>query len=540
MSNKAIANDSGTSFSVWMHKKVPVPHAALPAESTADVCVIGAGIAGVSTAYLLSREGSRVVVLDDGPLGGGETGRTTAHLASAQDDRFTRLVRYHGTEGARLAAQSHAAAIDTIESICRRESIACELQRVDGYLFNPPAGGESVEFLKQELEAAHKAGLLDAEMIARAPLGGFDTGPALRFPRQAQLHPLLYLRGLAAAAERHGARFFQAHAERIEAGEPARVHTADGAVVTARSVVVATNAPINSRVELPLKQAAYRSYVVALHVPRGSVPAALYWDTEDPYHYVRIEPQTGPQSGPQSGLQTGPQDEGTADLLIVGGEDHRTGQEAGEESERFDRLEAWARARFPEAGEVAARWSGQVLEPMDGLGFIGRSPGDGDNIYMITGDSGQGMTHGTLGAVLVADLIAGRPNRWATLYDPARKALRAAGEFLRENTNVAAQYLDWLGRGDVPKLADIAAGAGAIVRQGAALLAVYRDETGVCHARSAVCTHLGGVVSWNPLEKTWDCPCHGARFSALGRVLNGPANADLAPAKLSIEPEEKP
>lgn len=513
MTNKSTPNDSGASFSHWMHTRVPAYKHEPPAESRVDVCVIGGGIAGITTAYLLGLEGKRVAVVDDGPIGGGETSRTTAHLASAQDDRFTFLERYHGTTGTRLAAESHAAAIDRIEGICRRESIDCDFQRVDGYLFNPPGGDR--KFLEQEQKAAERAGLSGVTLIPRAPLSGYDTGPALVFPRQGQFDPLKYLRGLAARIDGRGGLLYSGvRAEQLESGAPAAVKTAGGQRLIADSVVVATNAPISSLLALPLKQAAYRSYVVSFAVPRGAVPPGLYWDTEDPYHYVRL-------AG----------DSATTDVLIVGGEDHKTGQE-DDPQPRFARLEKWARERFPMAGEVSRQWSGQVMEPVDGIGFIGRSPGSGKNVYVITGDSGQGMTHATLGAVLVTDLIMGRPNGWAALYDPSRNILRAAGEFLRENFNVAAQYLDWLGRGDVGSVDEIAPGQGAIVRQGARLLAVYRDEVGVCHARSAACTHLGGVVTWNPVEKTWDCPCHGARYTAQGRVLNGPALHDLAVVEL--------
>ena len=513
MANKSIANDSGASFSVWMHTRVPAYKQELPSSSEADVCVIGAGIAGLTTAYLLAQEGQRVVVIDDGPIGGGETSRTTAHLASAQDERFTFLERYHGTAGTKLAAESHAAAIDRIESICARESIDCDFLRVDGYLFNPPGG--DAKFLQEEHKAALRAGLGEVELLPRAPLASFDTGPALRFPRQAQFDPLRYMRGLAAAVDKQGGHLYTGvRAEKIESGSPACVVTTAGQRITARAVVVATNAPINSLVSLPLKQAAYRSYVIGLTVPKGAVPLGLYWDTEDPYHYVRLVKESA------------------SDLLIVGGEDHKTGQEeAADGQERFARLQKWARERFPMAGELTQKWSGQVMEPVDGVGFIGRSPG-APSVYLITGDSGQGMTHSTLGAVLVTDLIAGRANPWATLYDPGRNIVRAAGTFLRENANVAAQYLDWLGKGDVAAVEEIKPGTGAILRQGVHLLAVYRDEVGVCHARSAACTHLGGVVSWNSLEKTWDCPCHGTRYSALGRVLNGPATRDMVVAEL--------
>lgn len=511
MTNKSIANDSGASFSLWMHARVPAYKQELPDSPLAvDVCVIGAGIAGVTAAYLLSKEGRSVAILDDGPIGGGETSRTTAHLASAQDDRFTFLERHHGAAGTKLAAQSHAAAIDRIESICNSESIDCDFRRVDGYLFNPPDGDP--KFLEQEQEAAQRAGLLDATLIPRAPLSCFDTGPALRFPRQGQFDPLRYVRGLAAVLTKQGGQIYTGvHADKIEAGAPACVVTAAGSRIQAQSVVVATNAPISSLVSLPLKQAAYRSYVVGFMVPKGSVEPGLYWDTEDPYHYVRLA-----------------EDSATSDILLVGGEDHKTGQdEEADPLARFARLEAWARARFPMASELTQKWSGQVMEPVDGVGFIGRSSGSA-NTYVITGDSGQGMTHATLGAMLVADLIAGRSNPWAALYDPSRIPLRSAGTFLRENANVAAQYTAWLRSGDVKSAAEIPPGTGAILRKGARLLAVYRDEVGVCHARSAACAHLGGVVTWNAVEKTWDCPCHGARYSPLGRVINGPAIHDLA------------
>lgn len=518
MANKSIANDSGASFSVWMHTRVPAYKQELPDSVETDVCVIGAGIAGITTAYLLGLEGRRVVVIDDGPIAGGETSRTTAHLASAQDDRFTFLERYHGATGIKLVAQSHAAAIDRIESICTRESIDCDFRRVAGYLFNPPGG--SPKFLEQERKAAQRAGLVDVELLPRAPLPSFDTGPALRFPNQGQLDPLRYVRGLAAAVDKQGGHLYTGvRAAKLEAGSPACVVTAAGQRIRAKAVVVATNAPINSLVSLPLKQAAYRSYVVGFQVPKGAIELGLYWDTEDPYHYVRLVEESA-----------------ASDVLIVGGEDHKTGQDEHLDPQtRFDRLQKWTRERFPMAGELSQKWSGQVMEPVDGVGFIGRSPGHDANVYLITGDSGQGMTHSTLGAMLVTDLIAGRPNPWEALYDPGRNVVRAVGEFLRENANVAAQYLDWLGKGDVASVDEIKPGAGAIVRKGARLLAVYRDEVGVCHARSAACTHLGGVVSWNALEKTWDCPCHGTRYSALGRVLNGPAKHDLAVAELKDE-----
>ena len=352
---------SGESVSLWMGPEVENSTSSLEADLQSEVCIVGAGIAGLSTAYCLLREGKSVVVLDDGPIGGGQTQRTTAHLANAIDDRYVEIERMHGLEGSRIAAQSHRAAIDKIESIIASERIDCEFQRLDGYLFNPP--GQSADSLDRELEAAHRAGLTRVERLPRAPLSNFDTGPCLRFPSQGQFHPTRYLRGLMRAiTQMRGNIFTQTHVkgmESTEGGRRAKVTTSTGYVVDCSAVVVATNTPINDMVTIHTKQAPYMSYVVALPVPRGSVARALYWDTMDPYHYVRLQAGETPDE----------------ELLIVGGEDHKTGQ-ADDAEARYTNLEAWARLRFPVTLPPRYKWSGQVMETIDGLAFIGHNPLD--------------------------------------------------------------------------------------------------------------------------------------------------------------------
>ncbi|MGZ4959501.1 MAG: FAD-dependent oxidoreductase [Methylomonas sp.] len=507
-----VNSHTGETVSIWMATAQLPVQPSLAEDTHADVCIVGAGIAGMSTAYMLAREGKAVVVLDDGPIGGGMTERTTAHLSNAIDDRYAEIERLHGEKGARLAAQSHTAAIDRIEAIVAEEGIDCEFERLDGYLFVPP--GDSKEILERELKAAHRAGLTGVEQVRRAPIDSFDTGSCLRFPRQAQFHPLNYLHGLAQAIERQGGRIFTGtHAVSMEGGASARVETSNGHVVTADAIVIATNTPVNDLVTIHTKQAPYTTYVISARVPRGSVTRALYWDTLDPYHYVR--------------LQNVSHEAADYDLLIVGGEDHKTGQ-ADDGTTRHARLEAWARARFPMMERVEYRWSGQVMEPVDGVAFIGRNPGDPRNVYIATGDSGMGMTHGTIAGMLITDLIVGRECPWAPLYDPSRKTLHMLAEFARENLNVGAQYVeDYFSGGDVGSAEEIAADTGAIVRRGLEKIAVYRDGQGELHECSAVCSHLGCIVSWNSLEKTWDCPCHGSRFDRYGKVINGPANSDL-------------
>jgi Rieske Fe-S protein len=294
-------------------------------------------------------------------------------------------------------------------------------------------------------------------------------------------------------------------------GEPCTVKTEGGQTITAGAIVVATNTPVNDRVVIHSKQMPYRTYVIGIEVPRESLQPILLWDDDMPYHYVRLM-----RNGSEGGQN---------DVLIVGGEDHKTGQPE-DLGAPFGRLERWTRQRYPMAREIRFRWSGQVMEPYDGLAYIGRNPGE-KNVYMITGDSGNGMTHGTLGAMLVRDLILGRENPWASLYDPSRKTLNASLEYARENANVVAQYRDYLARGEVRSTDEIGNGHGAVLRRGLHLIAAYRDAHGILHERSAVCPHLGCVVRWNAVEKTWDCPCHGSRFTGEGRVVNGPSLGDL-------------
>nr|MBA3403477.1 FAD-dependent oxidoreductase [Gemmatimonadaceae bacterium] len=464
-----------------------------------------------------------VIVIDDGQIGGGETGRTTAHITASLDDRYYEIEKLHGEDGARSAFESHSAAIDRIEAIASLEDIDCDFERLDGYLF---LGGEDKKkMLERELKAAHKAGFGTVELVDRAPLDFWDTGPALRFPRQAQFHPLKYLNGLARAIVRDGGHIFNfTHAEKIEDGEPAKVTTTDGHVIIANSIVVATNTPVNDWVILHTKQSAYRTFVIGANVPRGSVPRGLYWDTSDPYHYIRLHE-----------VDTALDPERTDEILIVGGEDHKTGQEDDAE-ERFKSLEDWTRERFPMVKSVEFRWSGQIIEPVDHMAFIGKNPGTDEHIFIATGDSGNGITHGTIAGILLTDLIIGRKNPWSKLYDPSRVTLRATGEFLKENLNVAGQYKDWVTGGDVDSYDDIAPGTGAVVKRGRKKIAVYRDDKGDVHERSAVCTHLYCIVDWNTAERTWDCPCHGSRFDPYGQVVNGPAITPLP----QVEMEESP
>lgn len=462
----------------------------LSQDTQADVVVVGAGMVGVTTAYLLAREGRRVVLLERDEVGSGETARTSAQLTASLDFRYFELAAIHGQERTRHIAQSHTAAIDEIERIAREEAIACDFARVPGFLFAPP---DEQDELSRELGAMREVGL-DVRMV-EPPAGTRNLGPCVRLEGQAAFHPLKYLRGLALAAQGQGVRLYT-HSP-VTAYDEHEVVTQSGARVRAAQVVLATNVPVGDRVKFSFRLEPYRTYMVALELT-GPVELAHYWDTLDPYHYVR-------PAGP---------------LLLVGGEDHAVGR-ADDAEERYGRLEAWARERFP-VGRRREVWSGQVENTPDGLAYIGESGG----VFVATGDVGNGLTHGTIAAGLIRDLIAGRTNAWADLYDPNRLPRGNRTDWLKEGISAAAHLREWVTPGD--DLRNLAPGEGAVVRRGLRKLAVYRDEQGSLHARSAMCTHLGCVVHWNSGEKSWDCPCHGSRFTALGEVLHGPARAGLA------------
>lgn len=507
------------SRSPWMDIEPPeLPPVRGDAE--AEVLVIGAGIMGLSAAYELARAGRRVMVVDRGRFARGMTARTTAHLAFEIDDYFHELIKGHGREHARLWYESQSAAVDRIEAICRDERINCDFARLDGFFV--PAREKDVDYLRQELDAAREAGFHDAEWLeSGAPVVGTA---AIRFPRQARFHPTKYLNGLIAGLQRMGARL---HAwtdigELEEADGWVLARTGAGPTLRARQAVVATNAPFHLRVPIHTKQAPYRTYAIALPVPKGSVPDVLLWDTEEPgYHYVRLQPGEA------------------EDLLIVGGEDHKSGT-ADDGVARIDRLEAWTRERYPMAGKRSHAWSGQVFEPADYVGFVGSSP-EHQEVYLATGDSGQGMTTGAMAGLLLRDLMTGADNPWARLYAPSRQMHRGLGEYVKENVEAAKHWVELIGKREAASADEIEPGRGALIRLGGKPVAAYRDETGELHLRSAVCTHAGCVVHWNGFERCWDCPCHGSQFSPDGEVLNGPAAQPLAAAHDGSErPDARP
>jgi glycine/D-amino acid oxidase-like deaminating enzyme/nitrite reductase/ring-hydroxylating ferredoxin subunit len=509
--------DREATRSLWMQQEVgDAP--ALEGSQRCDTVIVGAGIAGLSTAYELVMAGRPVVVLDRGTIAGGMTSRTTAHLAPICDDGVSALTRLRGEENARLFQQSQAAAVDRIEEIVRTQDISCNFRRLDAFLF-PASGMELAEARKQqdeEYEALRNAGV-PVERVTGVPLKGFEDAPVLRYPRQATFHPLRYIRGLVQAIKSKGGLIFANSAvikvEELESS--VRVSTHDGNVAAAHAVF-ATNSPVNDWVELHSKMAPYRTYAMAFTLPQGSLPDALYWDMADPYHYVRLNP------GP-----------GTTDYLIAGGADHKSG-EADDGDVRFEAIEAWIRSLVPQLGKVVHRWSGQVLDTIDYCGLIGRNPGN-ERVYVACGDSGQGMTHGALAGILIKDLIVSGKSPWQAVYDPARTPPTSVMNFINENVTAIKNFAEYLMPAEIDSVDQLKPGEGGIIRDGSKKVAASRDRNGKLHLCSAVCTHLGCHVHWNSTEQCWDCPCHGSHFAPDGTVLNGPALSPLERVELGAK-----
>ena len=473
-----------------------------------DVVIVGGGITGLTTAYLLLTAGKSVVVLERGSCAEIDTGHTTAHLTMVTDSRLNELTNTFGASHAQAVWDAGRAAIDQIERIVDEHEIDCSFDVVDGYLHTPAGESDAkqIDSLREDARLAREFGF-DAEFVASVP---FASAPGVRFADQARFHPRKYLAGLVRALREKGGEIFEHSGADEFLTDPIRVQ-ANGHTLTCKDIVIATHNPIAgiasaTRADLfQTKLALYTSYVVAGRVSRDVVPDALFWDTANPYHYLRIEPRRDYQ------------------LVIFGGEDHKTGQ-VSDTSECYARLERSLLDTLPGIA-LTHRWSGQVIETPDGLPYIGRMA---DHQYAATGFSGNGMTFGTLAGVMIADAIQGRQNPWADLFDPARKAIRRGlWDYVKEN----ADYPYYMARGTFEgknrSLRSIKRGQGAVVSQDGTKVAAFRRDDGTIALHSAICTHLGCTVGWNTAERTWDCPCHGSRFTAEGKVISGPAQSPL-------------
>jgi glycine/D-amino acid oxidase-like deaminating enzyme/nitrite reductase/ring-hydroxylating ferredoxin subunit len=482
-----------------------------------DVAVIGAGMTGISAAYLLKRAGRRVALIERDRCAQVNTGNTTAHLTCVTDLRLSELTNRFGRDHAAAVWDAGLAAIHQIHEIVQREQLECEFAWVPGYLHSALEGEQDdSRELQRDAELARELGL-DAEFLASVPL---LNRPGVRFPNQAMFHPLKYLAGLVQRISGDGSYVFEnTEARECKLGPddgPAKdvQITANGCTISCDSVVIATDVPlaglsnVASAAVLQTKLAPYTSYAVGAQLPKGRAPQASFWDTSDPYYFLRIAHYP------------------SHDYAIFGGLDHKTGQ-VDQTTDRFAQLEATLRRFLPDAS-FDCRWSGQVIESQDGLPLIGETA---KGQFVATGFSGNGLTFGTLAAIMVCDAACGRKNPWSELFDPRRAQIRGgAWNYIRENLDYPYYMLkDRMKTSEGQSLASLQRGRGRILKVDGRRTAAYRDAEGRITLLSPVCPHLGCIVHWNETESTWDCPCHGSRFHCTGKVLAGPAESPLKP-----------
>jgi glycine/D-amino acid oxidase-like deaminating enzyme/nitrite reductase/ring-hydroxylating ferredoxin subunit len=487
----------------------------LDRDLTVDVVVIGGGIAGLTTAYLASAAGQSVVVIERDRCAAVDTGHTTAHLTMVTDTRLSELSRTFGKTHAQAVWDAGLAAIAEIDTIIREHDIACEFEWLSGYLHAPGGRADDAQMksLHDDAQLAAEMGF-DAEFIGNVP---FIGGPGVRFDNQARFHPRQYLAGVAAAIRENGGQIFE-HTEAEEFRDEPRSVKANGHWIHAAEIVVATHNPLvglagmMSATVFQTKLALYTSYAIAGRVRSGAVADALFWDTADPYHYLRLERHRD------------------YDVVIFGGEDHKTGQ-VTDTNDCYRRLEQTLTSMLPDI-ELTHRWSGQVIETPDGLPYIGKMA---DHQYAATGFAGNGMTFGTLAGIMMSDAIVGRPNPWADLFDPGRAAIRRGlWDYIKENADYPYYMMrdrfagrDRFTGAEGKSLRAVRRGHGSIIEHDGKKVAAYRAPDGVVTQLSATCTHMGCIVGWNDAERTWDCPCHGSRFTPEGAVISGPAEKPL-------------
>ena len=499
-----------TNQAVWSSTGFLPSHPSLSGDIHADVAIIGAGITGLSTAYHLSRAGKKVVILEQFEVGKGTTGSSTGNLYAPIDERLSSILSKHGEDTLRMVAESRMAAVDFIEQRVQEFNIDCEFQRVPWHLFTTPETRNQKSEVENETEAVEKAGLLLSKNPP--PSFPFPVDTLLSLEGQAQFNPLKYVQQLAAALASEQCTIFEnSQVIKVEDGSPCLVHTSHG-TVTADRVVMATHSPkgiygVHTAME------SYREYVMAVRLKGELPPAGIYWHV---------------QSGSQYSIR--PYREKDNNYLLVLGEPYKVGTKSDHE-ELLTKLEQYIRAHF-DVASIEFVWAAQNYKAADNLPYIGTSPME-NHTYIATGFSADGLTYGTLAGQIISDALLGKENPWAKTYDPKRfTPIASAKKFAQENMTVASHLLkDYLFYGEADEVNEIQKGEGKTIKIDGEHMAAYRDEEGRFHIVSGICTHMGCVVHWNGGEKSWDCPCHGSRFSVDGKVLEGPAYTDLAKPK---------
>lgn len=495
----------------WWNTTSTTRYPRLQKQLKVDVAIIGGGITGLTAALRLARAGKSVAVLELRTVGAGSTGDSTGHLTACLDSSYADLVSRFGEDGTRIAAQSSMAAIDFIEQTISELAIQCDFTRVPGFRYSQTAEGASR--LEHEAKLTAKLGLATS-YSRESPLPLAVKG-ALRFENQAQFDAPRYCQALAAALP--GTVYGDTLVESVEDGTPCIVRTG-GRIVTAKSVIMATHVPLNRVLPLQNQLSPYTSYTIAFGLGGRVFPEGLFWDMEEPYHYIRRVRDKDRH------------------LLLVGGEDHHTGQEP-ETNKRFDALEAYARKNF-DVLAIEYHGSGEVFTSADGLPYIGRLPGM-TNVQVAAGFSGTGLTFGTVAGMLMADFILEQPNAWGELYGPSSRLKPVSTKKEPKSTRDRQKSTRHLKGNRQRRLPDVLPGEGRIAEIDGEQIAMYCDEHGMVHNLSANCTHMGCTVQWNGAAQSWDCPCHGGRYRPTGEVLCAPPTQALRTLRADEAPRDQ-
>jgi glycine/D-amino acid oxidase-like deaminating enzyme/nitrite reductase/ring-hydroxylating ferredoxin subunit len=495
----------GFKTSLWQHQ-IPdyISKAKTLRKKDFDVLIVGGGVTGIAAALQLQKSGLQCIVAEANNLCFGTTGGTTAHLNTFLDNDYSRIEKDFGEEGAQLIAKATSQALDLYHANVEEYNIDCGYEQKDGYLYSQDE--KQTEELNKIFEASKKAGV-DVAYTDRIPVP-VEFEKAIVYHEQANIHPSKYVYALAKAFEENGGVILQdCMVKDFKGDKVLEVETSQGTINT-RILIWATHIPPGVNL-LHFRCAPYRSYVIAATLNNNAYPDGLAYDMYDPYHYYRTQNVDGKK------------------YLIVGGEDHKTAHEENTEG-CFNRLAAHVRKYF-DVKEIAFKWSSQYFEPADGLAYIGHLPGNPDNVLVATGYGGNGMTYSHMAALTLTDLIVKGESEFAKLFDPDRlKPIAGFANFIKENADVVKEFIGKrLSKEKLNELSDIAPGEAKLVKYEGKSLALYKDEEGEIHAVSPVCPHAKCAVGWNSAEKSWDCPCHGSRFTIDGEVLTGPATQGL-------------
>ena len=494
---------------VWIDRTPIQRFPALKKNINVDVLVVGAGITGITIAYFLQSKGFHVALVERDRVALADTGHTTAHLTYVTDLSIQKLANSFGNDHAQAAWDAGAAAIDQIERIVSNEQIDCDFMRAPGYLHARIDGSVEKEIpsLKKESTLVAKLGF-DTTYLESVP---FFNLPGICFANQAKFHPRKYLRALVQKIVAGGLRVFEKSAA-TEFDEKKRRAKVNGCWISFDRLILATNNPLVGFASLTgatlfqTKLLLYTSYVLGARIRSGTIPEAMFWDTREPYDYLRVDRHR------------------TFDYVVYGGQDHKTGQKR-ETQQAYARLLSKLKKIVPET-RLDHRWSGQVICSPDGLPYIGQNA---ERQFIATGYCGNGITFGTIAASMALDWATGTKNPWTDLFAVNRKKIKGATwNYLKENKDYPYYMLkDRLSRPEADSVREIKCGEGMIVGSRLKKIAVFRDRKGGLHKFSPVCPHLGCHVRWNPAELTWDCPCHGSRFRPTGEVIAGPAEEAL-------------